>query len=130
MKALATLLVVLVSLVLPVTASAFTTIGAGTCTEGFDVAGGTAIGVLGLVGPEKHRGNAHQYGETASGSSNAARGAPRAGAALSKAEVSGLRDLFGKSKEGAEALLGRLRAGEAVQVPQGVTRETRVWLRS
>jgi hypothetical protein len=73
MKALVTLLVVLVSLVLAGTASAFTPIGVGTCTGGFDVAGSTAVGVLGLVGPGKHRGNVHEYGETTSGSSNAAR---------------------------------------------------------
>jgi hypothetical protein len=50
--------------------------------------------------------------------------AARAGTALSKAEVAGLRSLFGKSKEGADALLSRLRAGEAVPLPQGVTTQT------
>ncbi|HEY2410272.1 MAG TPA: hypothetical protein VGI10_29910 [Polyangiaceae bacterium] len=54
----------------------------------------------------------------------AAGGLERAGATLSKAEVRGLRELFGKGKAGAEALASRIRAGESVQLPQGVTRTT------
>lgn len=50
--------------------------------------------------------------------------AARAGAALSQTEVVGLRNLFGTSTEGVQALLGRLRAGEAIALPQGVTVRT------
>ena len=50
--------------------------------------------------------------------------AARAGAALSKAEVGGLRELFGKSAKGAGELLGRLRAGESVTLPPEVTPQT------
>jgi hypothetical protein len=53
-----------------------------------------------------------------------AAGAERAGAALSKEEAAGLRDLFGKSINGAQELLGRLRAGESVPLPSGVTQQT------
>ncbi len=50
--------------------------------------------------------------------------ATRAGAILSKAEVRGLTQLFGKSTEGAQALLSQLRAGQAVPLPPGVTPQT------
>jgi RHS repeat-associated protein len=43
---------------------------------------------------------------------------------LTSAETSGLRDLFGKSTQGAEQLLGRLRAGQNVPLPPGVTPDT------
>jgi hypothetical protein len=39
-------------------------------------------------------------------------------------EVDGLRTLFGRGAEGVEELLGRLRAGERLPLPQGVTPET------
>lgn len=38
--------------------------------------------------------------------------------------MSGLKDLFGKSMKGAQELLGRLRGGEAVSLPPGVTPQT------
>jgi RHS repeat-associated protein len=43
---------------------------------------------------------------------------------ISPKEVVGLRNLFGKGVQGAESLLGRLRAGESVPLPEGVTRGT------
>jgi hypothetical protein len=51
--------------------------------------------------------------------------AARAGVqALTKAESAGLRQLFGNSTKGVESLLGRLRAGDKVPLPEGITTQT------
>ena len=54
----------------------------------------------------------------------AAAAASKAASGLTYQEVSGLKEFFGRSLDGANQLLERLNAGESVPLPEGVTPET------
>lgn len=60
-------------------------------------------------------------GAAAAGMAATARGGPPG---LSRPEVQGLRDLFGRSSQGVSDLLERLGQGQNVPLPPGVTPET------